>query len=455
MRSISFNIIIGLGLGTFFSTEVLKYPIFSDRAYASIPIVAEPKRLPSTFAPITTNQIVELKGQTFDKSLILKDYDNKISSDFKVPEELHDRVSFWFDIYTKYSAQEEVIHHADYPWIVFRVVDLRPILEAKGNRWTKYHKAVAYSKAQRKEVKNTLTKLSKRKSFKNLNKAEKEIFDKLSSIPGNRKRVVKQALNSIRTQVGQKNFIESGIESSSLYLPELEKVFTEKNLPLELTRLPFVESSFNVSAVSKVGASGIWQVMPYIGKRLSLFMTAAVDERNSPVKAASSAAFILKQNKQILKNWPLALTAYNHGVGSLSKAVKKTGSRDLKYLIKNYKAKSFGFASQNFFASFIAVLHAEKYRNLIYDNISIQQPIQFRELKLSKTLRLSQVIELTGLPANEFKKYNLDIKEDAYKKNLRIPRGFVVHIPHTAVENLKGKKLNLAKLLDEAPTKSL
>src|SRR5690606_12945996 len=148
-------------------------------------------------------------------------------------------------------------------------------------------------------------------------------------------------------------------------------------------------------------------------------MTAAVDERNSPVKAASSAAFILKQNKQILKNWPLALTAYNHGVGSLSKAVKKTGSRDLKYLIKNYKAKSFGFASQNFFASFIAVLHAEKYRNLIYDNISIQQPIQFRELKLSKTLRLSQVIELTGLPANEFKKYNLDIKEDAYKKNLR------------------------------------
>lgn len=456
MKRLSFNFILGLGIGTFLSTEVAQNPIFkiSDRAWASVSSLET--RAPSLPQPINT-EIAESKNQSFDKDLILKDYENKISDEFKVPQELKDRVAFWFDIYTKYSAQEEVIHHADYPWIVFRVVDLRPILEGKGHRWTKHHKAVAYSKKQKQEVKNILTKLSKRKSFKNLTKAEKEIYDQILKIPGkNKKRIITQALHSIRTQVGQKNFIESGIEASSLYIPELERIFAERNLPLELTRLPFVESSFNVNAVSKVGASGIWQVMPYIGKRLSLFMTPAVDERNSPIKAASSAAFILKQNKQILKTWPLALTAYNHGVGSLNTAVKKTGSRDLKYLIKNYKSKSFGFASQNFYASFLAVLHAEKYKNLIYDNINILTPLQYRELRLSKALRLSEVIKLTGLHASEFKKYNLDIKEDAYKKNLRIPKGYVVHIPPTAVANLSGKTLKVAKLLDEAPaTKSL
>lgn len=456
MKNLSLNIILGLGLGTFFSTEAVYHPTLtvSDKAFASIPVMdVSPLRSPNTFAPSTNNQIVELKNQTFDKNLILNDYENKLSEEFKIPEELRERVAFWFDIYTKYSAQEEVIHHADYPWVVFRVVDLRPILEADGNRWVKHHQAVKFSKTQRQEVRNILTRLSKKKSFTKLKPEEQEIYEQLLKIPGkNRHRIIRQALASMRTQVGQKNFIEKGIESSSLYLPELEKVFTEKKLPLELTRLPFVESSFNVDAVSKVGASGVWQVMPYIGKRLDLVMNNAIDERNSPVKAAESAAFILKQNKQILKNWPLALTAYNHGAGSLTKAVKATGSRDLKYLIKNYNAKSFGFASQNFYTSFLAVLHAEKYKGLIYDNVSAQTPILFRELKLTKSMKLKKVIELTGLTADEFKKYNLDIKKDAYKKNMLIPKGYVVHIPHAAVGNILGKKQTFAKLLEEAPT---
>ena len=349
MKTICLNIVIGLGLGTFFSTEVIKHPKLnlSDKAWAAIPsavtTVEGVGRKPNSFAPSDKNYIVSTINQSFDKNYVLNDKENKISEDFKVPADLKERVSFWFDIYTKYSAQEEVIHHADYPWVVFRAVDLRPILEADGNKWVKHHQSVKYSKAQRQVVKNILTKLSRRKSFVKLSPEEQEIYDVLLQIPGkNRAKVALDALRNLRTQVGQKDFVVKGLESSSQDIPELEKVFAEKNLPIELTRLPFVESSFNVDAVSKVGASGIWQVMPYIGKKL-LLMNDAIDERNSPVKAASSAAFILKQNKQILKNWPLALTAYNHGVGSLNKAVKKTGSRELTFLIKNYRAKSFGF----------------------------------------------------------------------------------------------------------------
>lgn len=454
MKNTSIYFVIGLGLGTFFSTEYVQHPKLklSDKAWASVPVfeaTAEKfNRKPNTFAPSTNNHIVTLKSQSFDKNLVLMDSENKISDEFKIPEELRERVSFWFDIYTKYSAQEEVIHHADFPWIVFKVVDLRPILNADGNKWVKYHQSVKFSKKERKGVKDTLTRLSKRKTFFKLSPEEQEIFDKLSQIPGkDRRKVILGALRNIRTQVGQKDFIEKGLESSSLYIPELEKVFAEKNLPLELTRLPFVESSFNVDAVSKVGASGIWQVMPYIGRKM-LVMNNAVDERNSPVKAASSAAFILKQNKQILKNWPLALTAYNHGVGSLNTAVKKTGSRDLSFLIKNYKSKSFGFASQNFFSSFLAVLHAEKYRGQIYDSVSPLAPLKFRELKLTQSIKIKKLLEFTGLSKDGFQKYNLDVKDDAFRRNMVIPRGYVVHIPDTIVTEFLSKKQKFGKLVD-------
>lgn len=457
MKTICLNIVIGLGLGTFFSTEVIKHPVLnlSDKAWAALPVfdaTAENfDRSPSTFAPSTNNHIISTLNQNFDRNYVLNDVDNKISPDFKIPADLRERVSFWFDIYTKYSAQEEVIHHADYPWVVFRVVDLRPILEADGNRWVKYHKSVKFSKAQRQDVRNILTRLSKKKNYTKLSPDEQDIYEVLLQIPGkNRKKVIQGALANLRTQVGQKDFVLKGLESSSLYIPELEKVFAEKNLPLELTRLPFVESSFNVDAVSKVGASGIWQVMPYIGKKL-LIMNDAVDERNSPVKAASSAAFILKQNKQILKNWPLALTAYNHGVGSLNTAVKKTGSRDLTFLIRNYKSKSFGFASQNFYSSFLAVLHAEKYRAQIYDTVIPLSPLKFRELKLTKPVRIKELLKFTGLSKEGFQKYNLDIKDDAFKKNLKVPKGYIVHIPDTIITEFLSKKQKFGKLIDETP----
>ncbi len=451
---------MGLGLGTFFSTEVIYNPTLnlSNKAWASVPVfdatVDNFDRAPNTFAPSTNNHIVSTINQSFDKNYVLNDLDNKISDDFKIPADLKERVSFWFDIYTKYSAQEEVIHHADYPWIVFRIVDLRPILEADGNKWVKYHKSKKFSKIQRQDVRNILTRLSKKKSFTKLSPDEQDIHQVLLQIPGkNRQKIALNALRNLRAQVGQKDFILKGLESSSLYIPELEKVFAEKNLPLELTRLPFVESSFNVDAVSKVGASGIWQVMPYIGRKL-LIMNNAVDERNSPVKAASSAAFILKQNKQILKNWPLALTAYNHGVGSLNTAVKKTGSRELTFLIKNYKAKSFGFASQNFFSSFLAVLHAEKYRAQIYDTVIPLSPLKFRELKLTKAVRLKELLKFTGMSKDGFQKYNLDIKDDAFKRNMSIPRGYVVHIPDTIVTEFLSKKQKFGKLIDDQPMRT-
>ncbi len=439
---------LGLGFGTFFGTE--------SKLFASPVMEPTLTRSQRAISSIDQSEAAKSQPKNFDKDAILKDHKNKISADFKVPADFQARVSFWFDIYTKYGAQTEVIHYADYPWIVYKVIDLSSIYNGKGHKWTKYHAAKKYSKTQRDAVRNTIKKLANRKNYKKLSKEEKRIYDLLASVPGKRKKVFKDALKGIRAQLGQRDFIEQGLETSALYMPELERLFTERGLPVELTRLPFVESSFNVKAVSKVGASGIWQVMPYVGKKL-LLMNQAVDERNSPIKAADSAITILKQNKKILKNWPLALTAYNHGVGSLRKAVRQYKTHDLGRIIMRNRAKSFGFASQNFFASFIAALHAEMYKEDIYNTPKQPNPLEFQELKLTQSLTIKTLMKYTGLSKDGLQKYNLDIKDDAFKKNLRVPKGYVVHIPSTMVTEFlaKNKNQKYGKLVERPSTSSL
>jgi membrane-bound lytic murein transglycosylase D len=414
----------------------------------------------ATFAPQATNYILPTENpKVFEREKILNDTDNRIAPEFKITPEFKDRVSFWFDIYTKYGAQEKVVHHSMYPWIVYRVIDLRPILSEEGNKWVKYNRSIKYAKTQIQDVRNILYRLSRMKRFDKLDTEEQEIFDQVKKVPGfeqaKSRKFVLEALRNLRTQVGQKDFIETGLQSSTLYMSEMERVFSDKELPLELTRLPFVESSFNVDAVSKVGASGIWQVMPYIGRKF-LIMDGAVDERNSPVKAAVVAAYILKQNKQILKNWPLALTAYNHGAGSLANAAKKYHTYDLAVLLKKFKAGSFGFASQNFYSSFLAVMHAEKYKEQIFSNFDkIEPTLKFVKVKLTKSTKVYKILEMTGLDPEEFKRYNLDIRKNTFRRNLVLPKGYVLHIPEKAASELLTKNQTIAQVLERKNSESL
>jgi membrane-bound lytic murein transglycosylase D len=374
---------------------------------------------------------------TIEKSDILSDYMNRISDDFKVPENIKSRVGFWFDIYSKYSASEHVIHHVSYPWIVFSVFDDRPILSAPGNRWVKYHKAKALVRAERARVQKTLLSLSKRKNLNRLTEEEQRMLDLLKDLPGPRAKVLKTAALNLRVQLGQKDFMLSGVHTSGKYLPAMEKTFTEHGLPLEITRLPLVESSFNEAAVSKVGASGIWQLMPRMGAHF-LYMDSVVDERNSPLKATEAAAKLLKQNLRILKEWPLALTAYNHGPGGLIKASKAVGTRDIGTIIQKYSSRSFGFASSNFYCSFLAALHVEKYQAEVFGETLVkQEELQIKSASVRKSLPMKTIAAVSGLAWDDFLKLNLDIRKQAVSKNKKLPTGFRLLLPAENAEKLE------------------
>jgi membrane-bound lytic murein transglycosylase D len=169
----------------------------------------------------------------------------------------------------------------------------------------------------------------------------------------------------------------------------MERIFAEEGVPTELTRLAFVESMFNPKAISKVGASGIWQFMPDTARQ---FMTVSryIDERNSPLKASRAAARLLALNYRILGSWPLAVTAYNHGAGSLQRAIRKLGSNDFERILRDYDDRNFGFASKNFYAEFLSAkaIYQQKFRPsephspnpLAITSLKLRRPVSLRQL---------------------------------------------------------------------------
>lgn len=372
----------------------------------------------------------------YHREAVLNDFENRISKDFDIPAGLRDRVGFWFDIYTQYDSHNRVIHHVKYPWIIFKVVDVTSIIESSKPkaRWMRNMKADDHVAEEMKRVRLALKALSGGKAVNKNNPYEVMVAKALQPLKGTLKN--KALAAEVRVQTGQKNFFANGLKSSPKYLGAMEEIFRSHRLPTELTRLPFVESSFNLNAVSKVGASGIWQFMSYTGKS---FMTVNeyIDERNSPFKATQAAARLLKENHMILKrDWSLAVSAWNHGPGGIRRAMKAAGSDDLAKIIERYQSKTFDFASSNFFCSFLAALHAEKYHDQIFPEIEDEKPLEVHAVKLAQGVKAKELFKRSGLTKEDFIMLNPDLKR-ALDKNHTIPRGFSLIVEESTRFNLR------------------
>jgi membrane-bound lytic murein transglycosylase D len=217
----------------------------------------------------------------------------------------------------------------------------------------------------------------------------------------------------------------------------MEEIFAGENLPLGLVRLPLVESSFNVKAESKVGASGIWQIMPKTGQAY-MIVNDHIDERNSPLKATKLAAKLLKQYHKALGSWPLAITAYNHGIGNIRKSMRGAKSDNLEDIIERYHQGAFKFASSNFFTCFLAALYAERYHDRLFQELE-KQPLLAREsVSLPNRMSLKRISQLTGLDTPTLVAYNLDLRSKK-TTNKVLPRGYVLHLPPGHREKIQSR----------------
>ncbi len=305
----------------------------------------------------------------------LSDPKNRISADFKIPSGLRDRVEFWYRVYTQFDSSHSLLHDIENLGLIYDVVNFSDLKGADLNKNTRYS---LQNKAMRSVVKSYKEAFRKLET-KNCTEAKcKKVLEAISKvgfkIPKNkrsRRRFFRNLSNNLRTQTGQKDHILQGLENLKGYAETIEKLFVSFNMPHELLAISFLESSFNINARSKVGATGPWQFMSVIGKHF-MTMNRYSDQRKSAVLSTAGALHLLAQNKKIMKHWDLAVNAYNSGTGLLRRGVKSLLKRGFKsprveHLIDHFRHPNWGFAAKNFYSEFVALVYTLAYKNEIYN----------------------------------------------------------------------------------------
>jgi membrane-bound lytic murein transglycosylase D len=375
----------------------------------------------------------------FNRLDVLADPERRISEEFLIPPGLLNRVGFWFDVYSRYDSNKRVIHYSLYPWVIFKIVDVEPIVNATYPRfrWMRNEVADALVKKETAKIRKALTSISKKKRLKDLDDSrlsadEIMVRDALVQLGGDVRRLAKRARREVRVQTGQRDFMAEGIQTAPRYLTAMEEIFQKHGLPKELTRLPLVESSFNKHAESKVGAMGVWQFMESSGKRQKLVVNNLIDERKSIYKSTHAAANQLKENHLILhRSWALAVTAWNHGPNGVRKAYRAAGTKDISRIIELYHSKSFSFASENFYAEFLAALYTERYADQIFPGLPRHAPLVVQELRLTRKMKVDDILRVAAITLEEFVGMNPDLAK-LVKLKRPLQKGLRIHVPSDA-----------------------
>lgn len=354
--------------------------------------------------------------------------------DFSVTEGLQGQVDFWKKVYSEYTTDYAIVHDTKDLNIIYEVVYL-------GDKTLSRRAKDRKLKKVKNKYKKILRRLASKKNQTILTGEEKRVYDLV-------KGGFYRAAKNIRSQLGQKDRFERGIYRSGRYIKQIRKIFNDYGLPLELSALPHVESSFHEGAYSSAGAAGIWQFTRGTG-RLFMRVRYDVDERRDPIFSTHAAAKLLKSNFERLKSWPLAITAYNHGTQGMARAKRKYGD-DIARIIKNYKSRTFGFASRNFYAEFLAALHVSSNAKKYFPDVALAEPLHQVSIRFDNYIHISAVMKHFGMSRKEISLFNPSLRSPVISGQKRIPKGFVFKTPTDRVASLEPlyQKISSAEKFD-------
>jgi membrane-bound lytic murein transglycosylase D len=379
------------------------------------------------------------------------------ANSFKTPKELEPIVNFWVNVYTQYPSDHGFIHDTDNLKVVYSVVDFSPVVN--DNLLTDIQKEKAKDKIienEKKRISEILLKFANHPptEAETLNPEDQKIWSFFKNETDFKEIKAAAKIGRIRFQLGLKDRMEEAIRLSGRYLEEFENIFKEQGLPLELTRLAFVESSFNVFARSKVGASGLWQIMKSTGKG-KIKINSSIDLRNDPIESTRLAAKVLKYNYNLLESWPLAVTGYNHGPAGVRRISERNKTKDLSILINSNKvSNTFAFASRNFYCSFLAALKVESAATTYFPAIAWANPLSKRSLILPKNLKYSQLMGWFSNDDKTTQLYNPHINTIVRKGSADIPKGTIIYIPKDSYELALDQLINGVKNQNREPSSS-
>jgi len=350
------------------------------------------------------------------------------SEQFVTTPQLRGYVDFWKMIFAKYGENQQVFHFRDKPWVVYAVLDYSKFKQKYSGKEYERRKTKAGDQ-QTAEIRHSLQHLHAGNEPRN--PFERRIQTMFKALEGNTKAHYKKALEDkqIRSQTGIKERFAKGISRSHRYLPAIEKIFSGEGLPLEVARLPLIESSFDYTARSSVGAAGVWQFMPATG-RSYMRINSYIDERLDPILASRAAAKYLSHAYKRLGSWPLAVTSYNHGVTGVLRAANAIGSRDIYTIIKNYRSESFGFASSNFYVELLAAVDIERDHNRYFPGMPLEDPIHFDEVQLGRPEPFHVLLRASQMSKEEFLALNLAFLRPTVEGRAPVPSRFLLKVRH-------------------------
>lgn len=351
---------------------------------------------------------------------------------FTIPDNLRPQVDFWIKIYSQLPQDRGLIHDTEDLTKVYLEVDFSDINQRGDiNKFRKEYLRQKRVELLKNQIIESLFRLDRKVA--QLTEQELQIKSWFQNDPDPKK--FKKAQERVRFQLGQKDKVIQGIYFSGRYLEIFEDIFRQEGLPIELARLPFVESSYNIMARSRVGASGLWQLMPSVlNKKESAYKS--VDVRNYPVRAAKIAARVLKANYRMLKAWPLAVTGYNHGPTGVSKLSIRCKSKDIYDLAQAERCggKRLGFASRNFYPSFLAVLAIEKAATQYYGQVFWANSLQQVEWIAPVSLTYKELLNWFDQDDLKAQLYNPHLLAEVRKGKQLIARDTFLMLPNNKIE---------------------
>jgi membrane-bound lytic murein transglycosylase D len=213
--------------------------------------------------------------------------------------------------------------------------------------------------------------------------------------------IIRNHINVYTVQKRQKFCVVLGL--MDYYFPIIEDIFDSYGLPTELKYMAVIESALNPNAVSKAGATGLWQFMFSTGKLYGLTINSIVDERRDPVKATHAAARYLKDLYSIFNDWGLVIAAYNCGPGNVNKAIRRSGNKkDYWEIYYRLPKETRGYLPQYVAAAYGTTYFAE--HNLVPLPLSI--PVATDTIMVNKDIHLNQISEVMNIPLGELKALN-------------------------------------------------
>jgi membrane-bound lytic murein transglycosylase D len=274
---------------------------------------------------------------------------NQVDDAMAMPKGLEPAVKFWESVFTRVSPNQCLFHDRD----DLRIVYLRKAIpgatrKAQARNIRRYAAALRVAMLRLADGRPARTLIERR-------------VEQVTPSDSRNRRGYTAASERVRCQRGVD--LKPSLARSRQHERMVKQALRREGVPTDLAYLPHLESGYNVRALSKAGARGLWQLMPATARLHGVHVSKRNDQRSHASTSTRAAAGILRGYYERTRSWPLAITAYNYGINGVERAIRRYGTDYMK-IRDRHQTRIFGFAAKNYYPSFLAVRNVAEGRLL-------------------------------------------------------------------------------------------